>query len=104
LPDSNRDRPIPRVLAIDSSKAVVGRAAAADMALYHRFENPLFARLLQRLADDESLTVLLAAENASSRPQAGGGRLRRAAVARRGARRPERRSPPPTRSVSAAAA
>ena len=46
-------------LAIDSSKAVVIVRPPADMALYHRFENPLFARLLQRLAGDESLTVLL---------------------------------------------
>jgi len=46
-------------LAVDSSKAVVIVRPPADMALYHRFENPLFARLLQRLADDESLMVLL---------------------------------------------
>ena len=46
-------------LGIDTSTSVVVVRPPADMALYHRFENPLFARLLQLLADDESLTVLL---------------------------------------------
>jgi uncharacterized protein len=31
----------------------------ADMALYHRFQNPLFERLLRRLSADQELRVLL---------------------------------------------
>jgi predicted glycosyltransferase len=46
-------------LGIDPSKRVVVVRPPADMALYHRFENPLFGHLLARLAGDESLTVLL---------------------------------------------
>jgi uncharacterized protein len=38
-----------RTACIDDSKAVIVVRPPADMALYHRFENPLFARLLERL-------------------------------------------------------
>ncbi len=38
-----------RTVCIDDSKAVIVVRPPADMALYHRFENPLFGRLLERL-------------------------------------------------------
>ena len=46
-------------LGIDPSKPVVVVRPPADMALYHRFKNPLFGHLVERLASDESLTTLL---------------------------------------------
>jgi uncharacterized protein len=44
---------------IDTAKVVVAVRPPATMALYHRFENPLFARLLRRLHLSDGLTVLL---------------------------------------------
>ena len=46
-------------LGFDPTKPVVLVRPPADMALYHRFENPLFGHLLGRLAGDESLTTLV---------------------------------------------
>jgi uncharacterized protein len=45
---------------IDTSRPVVVVRPPADMALYHRFGNPLFPLLLDRLAKEEVTTVLLA--------------------------------------------
>ena len=45
---------------IDDSRPVVVVRPPADMALYHRFENPLFAGLLQRLQRADASVVLLA--------------------------------------------
>ena len=45
---------------IDTSRPVVVVRSPADMALYHRFGNPLFPLLLERLAKEEVTTVLLA--------------------------------------------
>lgn len=51
-------------VGIDDTKPVVVVRPPADMALYHRFENPLFAGLLQRLQqllrDDQASVVVLA--------------------------------------------
>jgi len=44
---------------IDVSRAVAVVRPPADMALYHRFGNPLFTELLRRLQDDHSLSVVL---------------------------------------------
>ncbi|MBN1629246.1 MAG: DUF354 domain-containing protein, partial [Thermoleophilia bacterium] len=52
-----------RAAGIDDSRPVVVVRPPADMALYHRFENPLFARLLERLSAlrraDAAIVVLL---------------------------------------------
>jgi uncharacterized protein len=45
---------------IDTSRPVVVVRPPADMALYHRFGNPLFPLLLQRLMKEDVTTVLLA--------------------------------------------
>jgi predicted glycosyltransferase len=45
---------------IDTSRPVVVVRPPADMALYHRFGNPLFPVLLQRLVQEDVTTVLLA--------------------------------------------
>jgi predicted glycosyltransferase len=45
---------------IDSSRPVIVVRPPADMALYHRFQNPLFPRLLERLATEPVTTILLA--------------------------------------------
>ena len=45
---------------IDMSRPVVVVRPPADMALYHRFGNPLFPLLLERLRKEEVTTVLLA--------------------------------------------
>jgi hypothetical protein len=44
---------------IDTSRPVVIVRPPADMALYHRFDSPLFPMLLKRLAKEEITTVLL---------------------------------------------
>ena len=44
---------------IDDSKVVVVVRPPADMALYHRFGNPLFQRILERLRGDEGLSTVL---------------------------------------------
>ncbi len=43
---------------IDATKVVVVVRPPADTALYHRFENPLFAELLRRLQGDADLAVV----------------------------------------------
>ena len=67
---------------IDDSKPVAVVRPPADMALYHRFENPLFARLLERLEqlrrDERASIVLLArtpAQAASLESEGFGGLL-----------------------------
>jgi len=46
---------------IDDSRPVVVVRPPADMALYHRFENPLFAQLLRRLQGGDGVSVVLLA-------------------------------------------
>jgi len=46
---------------IDDSRVVVVVRPPADMALYHRFDNPLFLDVLRRLQGDDSLAVVLLA-------------------------------------------
>ena len=45
---------------IDASRPVIVVRPPADMALYHRFANPLFPLLLERLASAPVTTILLA--------------------------------------------
>lgn len=44
---------------VDTSRPVVVVRPPAQMALYHRFDNPLFAELLSRLRSEELSTLLL---------------------------------------------
>jgi predicted glycosyltransferase len=53
------DRGYLEAQGIPADRAIVVVRPPADMALYHRFQNPLFERLLRRLAADESLRVVL---------------------------------------------
>lgn len=46
---------------VDVSRPVVAVRPPADQALYHRFHNPLFARILRRLRDHASCSVVLLA-------------------------------------------
>ena len=51
---------------IDASRPVVVARPPADMALYHRFGNPLFPLLLERLASAPVTTILLARTGAQA--------------------------------------
>ena len=51
---------------IDASRPVVVVRPPADMALYHRFTNPLFPLLLERLASAPVTTILLARTGAQA--------------------------------------
>ena len=51
---------------IDVTRPVVVVRPPADMALYHRFGNPLFPLLLQRLMKEDVTTVLLARTGAQA--------------------------------------
>lgn len=48
-------------VGIDDSRVVVVVRPPADMALYHRFDNPLFLDVLRRLQGDDSLAMVLLA-------------------------------------------
>jgi uncharacterized protein len=49
LADFEPDPEVPRRLGLDGSRIGVVLRPPADVALYHRFENPLFDRLLERI-------------------------------------------------------
>jgi len=51
---------------IDASRPVIVVRPPADMALYHRFVNPLFPGLLERLASAPVTTILLARTGAQA--------------------------------------
>lgn len=51
---------------IDTSRPVIVVRPPADMALYHRFDNPLFPVLLERLAGAPVTTILLARTGAQA--------------------------------------
>jgi predicted glycosyltransferase len=60
LADFEPDPAVPRSLGLDGSRIGLVLRPPADVALYHRFENPLFDRLLELLArrDDVRAVVL----------------------------------------------
>jgi predicted glycosyltransferase len=60
LADFEPDPEVPRRLGLDGSRIGVVLRPPADVALYHRFENPLFDRLLEHLGrrDDIHAVVL----------------------------------------------
>jgi predicted glycosyltransferase len=54
------DPAVPRSLGLDGDRIGVVLRPPADVALYHRFENPLFDELLTRLGErDDARTVVL---------------------------------------------
>ena len=54
------DPPVPAALGLDGSRIGVVLRPPADVALYHRFENPLFERLTEHLGRrEDALTVVL---------------------------------------------
>jgi predicted glycosyltransferase len=60
LPAAAPDPAVPRSLGLDGSRIGVVLRPPADVALYHRFENPLFDRLLDHLGRrDDVRTVVL---------------------------------------------
>jgi predicted glycosyltransferase len=60
LADFEPDPAVPRALGLDGSRIGLVLRPPADLALYHRFENPLFDELLEQLGrrDDVRAVVL----------------------------------------------
>ena len=46
-------------LGLDRERPLVVVRTPPDVSLYHRFENPLFRRVLDRLAAEDAQTVVL---------------------------------------------
>jgi predicted glycosyltransferase len=59
LADFEPDEAVLAELGIDRDRALVVVRTPPDVSLYHRFENPLFARVLDRLAADGAQAVVL---------------------------------------------
>jgi hypothetical protein len=53
------DGSVLRELGLDTSRVLVVVRTPPDVSLYHRHENPLFADVLERLADDGSAVVVV---------------------------------------------
>ncbi len=58
LADFEPDASVLEELGLDGSKPIVVVRTPPAVSLYHRFENPLFARLLDRLAGEAQTVVL----------------------------------------------
>jgi uncharacterized protein len=59
LADFEPDPAVPAELGLDRERALVIVRTPPEVSLYHRFENPLFRRVLERLAADDVQTVVL---------------------------------------------
>jgi uncharacterized protein len=59
LADFEPDEAVFRQLGLDRSRAIVVVRTPPEVSLYHRFENPLFRRVLERLRDEDAQTVVL---------------------------------------------
>jgi predicted glycosyltransferase len=59
LADFDPDDAVLGELGIDDSRPLVVVRTPPEVSLYHRFENPLFRRVLERLAGEEASTVVL---------------------------------------------
>jgi uncharacterized protein len=60
LHDFDPDESVPDALGVDRERIVVVFRPPADVALYHRMQNPLFPQVLDRLGRDEGVhTVVL---------------------------------------------
>jgi uncharacterized protein len=59
LADFEPDPSVLEELGIDRGRGLVVVRTPPEVSLYHRFENPLFRRVLERLAADDAQTVVL---------------------------------------------
>jgi predicted glycosyltransferase len=59
LSDFEPDAAVPGDLGLDSTRPLVIVRTPPEVSLYHRFENPLFPRILERLARSGAQTVVL---------------------------------------------
>jgi predicted glycosyltransferase len=59
LADFEPDESVLDTLGLDRSRALVVVRTPPEVSLYHRFENPLFRRVLERLRDEEAQAVVL---------------------------------------------
>jgi hypothetical protein len=59
LADFEPDRAVLGELGLDAERPLVVVRPPPDVSLYHRFENPLFGQVLDRLAASEAQTVVL---------------------------------------------
>ena len=59
LADFEPDPAVLHELGLDRERSLVVVRTPPDVSLYHRFENPLFRRVLERLAAGEAQTVVL---------------------------------------------
>jgi uncharacterized protein len=59
LADFAPDAAVLAELGLDRGRPLVVVRTPPEVSLYHRFENPLFRRVLERLAADEAQTVVL---------------------------------------------
>jgi predicted glycosyltransferase len=59
LADFEPDPAVLTELGLDRERPLVVVRTPPEVSLYHRFENPLFRRVLERLAADEARTVVL---------------------------------------------
>jgi hypothetical protein len=57
LADFEPDLAVPAALGLDGSKIGIVLRPPADVALYHRFENPLFAQVLDRLRGGQTVVL-----------------------------------------------
>lgn len=59
LADFEPDEAVLRALGIDRERPLVVVRTPPEVSLYHRFENPLFRRVLERLAESDAQAVVL---------------------------------------------
>ena len=59
LADFEPDEAVLGELGLERSRPLVVVRTPPEVSLYHRFENPLFRRVLERLAGDDAQTVVL---------------------------------------------
>jgi uncharacterized protein len=59
LADFEPDESVLAGLGLDRARALVVVRTPPEVSLYHRFENPLFRRVLERLRDEDAQTVVL---------------------------------------------
>jgi predicted glycosyltransferase len=59
LADFEPDRGVLRELGLDEARPIVVIRTPPEVSLYHRFENPLFRRVLERLGRGEEQVVVL---------------------------------------------
>jgi predicted glycosyltransferase len=65
--------PDPRAIdGIDSAKVLVVVRTPPDVSLYHRYDNPLFAQVLDRLGRDESVHAVVLPRTTEQRAAIGG--------------------------------